>query len=115
MRHCLSGLLPDHFTGLVGQSLSFEAAEDMQTGEAALVELELLEVNALRPPSEANNSRYRAQPFSLLFRSVHGDELPQGLVCLRHDHFEPDPLFIPRIVPPPGYPTDRIYYEATFA
>ena len=99
----------DAFLSCRGQVLAFD------DGSGQPVSLELLEVAKLRPPGPAAIAGMRAEPFSLLFRSVDNHVLRSEQPRILQPGFEPCEIFLPRIMPPPGWPAGAAYYQAIFA
>jgi hypothetical protein len=75
------------------------------------VRLELLEVTTYQGSGVPG---LRAEPFTLVFRSVDGRTLDASLPLLQHPDFEPCPMSVLRIQPPAGSQPGAVYYEAVF-
>lgn len=82
-----------------------------QPGGGGHVDLELLRVEELKGSAWPGG---RAIPFSLLFQSVAGIVLRPGLVRPLHAEMEPCEMSLQRIMPPPGFAANAVYYEAVF-
>jgi hypothetical protein len=102
--------------------LSFAALADLvgttfrvQTAPSQTVELELVEANLAAKASRASGQRSPQAPdyegFSLIFRGVRQEPLPQRIHQFEHGHLGRFELFI---VPVVSRDTSRMYYEAVF-
>jgi hypothetical protein len=97
----------DHFLPYIGSIFRFQPP-----GDGAPIEMELLEV--MSPPKPARGGAYRREPFSLLFLGAPGQMMKPVLHTLLHDAFEPDLIFLSRIIPPADRDPKEAYYEAVF-
>jgi hypothetical protein len=97
----------DAFASLVGQVFYFHRTAD--AGDAPM-HLELIEVQA-QPQHATAGAR---QAFSLLFALRSGDAMPESLLYLRRDDFEPCAWFVNRVTVS-GRDPRTPYYEAVFA
>jgi hypothetical protein len=96
----------DFFRNTEGQTYRFEQPE-----EGGYVQLELL---AVGERGRATWPGGREIPFDLLFRAVDNAVLRPGLPRLVHQGVEDCEMSLQRIMPPPGYPANAVYYEAVF-
>jgi hypothetical protein len=103
----LGNITVDFFRNTEGRIYRFE-----QPGGKGHVELELLEVGERRASAWPGG---RDVPFSLIFRAVNDVLLQPGLPHLLHPDVEPCELSLQRIMPPTGFSTNAVYYEAVFS
>jgi hypothetical protein len=103
----LGNITVDFFRNTEGQIYRFE-----QPGGMGHVELELLEVGERTASAWPGG---RAIPFTLIFRSVNNVLLRPGLPHLLHPEVEPCEMSLQRIMPPPGFAANAVYYEAVFS
>jgi hypothetical protein len=89
-----------------GRTYRFEQPEGV-----GHVDLELLEVAEQKGAAWPGG---REIAFSLLFRSVDNAVLGPGLPKLLHPDVEQCEMSLQRIMPPPGFPANAVYYEAAF-
>ena len=96
----------DLFRNTEGTSYRFE-----QPGGEGHVDMELLEVGERIWAAWPGG---RAVPFSLIFRAVNNEVLRPGLPTLIHPAVERCEWSLERIMPPPGFAGNAVYYEAVF-
>jgi hypothetical protein len=96
----------DFFRNTEGRNYRFE-----QPAEGGYVDLELLEVGERRASAWPGG---REIPFALLFRAVDNAVLRPGLPRLVHPDVGNCEMSLQRIMPPPGYSANAVYYEAVF-
>jgi hypothetical protein len=103
----LGEITVEFFRNTEGRNYRFE-----QPGGGGHVDLELLEVGERKTSAWPGG---RAIPFALLFRAVDNAVLQPGLPRLMHPEVEACEMSLQRIMPPPGFAANAVYYEAVFS
>jgi|SRR5262245_41052000 len=107
----LAAFAAELFIGRVGEVFRLMPSVTVPGAGPDPFELELIEV-ARRGRATADGPPLR-EPFSLLFSLRSRTRLGSGLFRLVHETFEPDDVFLSRVVVPDRDPR-AVYYEAVF-
>src|SRR5215471_16005852 len=89
----LAELTADHFSPLIGETLTFQRPAPAAGSEPA--RMKLLEVKRHKA-----SVAIRREPFSLFFAMKHQEPLGDGLHRFVHPGFEPSDLLISRVTAP---------------
>jgi hypothetical protein len=84
-----------------------------RAGDGSTHQLELIEAEALEPPTGASHMAVRQDPFSLIFRAPASSQLGQGMCTMSHAKLGELALFIVPIGP--GREGTGLRYQAVIA